>query len=149
MMNKTKNTITILMAEDDPDDRLIIKDAFEEAQVCNTIHYVEDGEELLDYLYSRGKYTWPNNTLRPGIILLDLNLPKISGKDALKEIKSNLNLRRIPIVIMSTSKREEDIRLMYDMGVNSYINKPNNFALLVEIVRTLSKYWFEIVALPS
>lgn len=147
-MNKTKNAITILMAEDDPDDRLIIKDAFEEAHVCNTIHYVEDGEELLDYLYSRGKYSWPNNTLQPGIILLDLNLPKMSGQDAVREIKSNLNLRRIPIVIMSTSKRDEDIRLMYDMGVNSYINKPNNFALLVEIVRSLSKYWFEIVTLP-
>lgn len=147
-MNKTKNAITILMAEDDPDDRLIIKDAFEEAHVCNTIHYVEDGEELLDYLYSRGKYSWPNSTLQPGIILLDLNLPKISGQDAVREIKSNLNLRRIPIVIMSTSKREEDIRLMYDMGVNSYINKPNNFAVLVEIVRSLSKYWFEIVTLP-
>lgn len=149
MMNKTKNAITILMAEDDPDDRLIIKDAFEEAHVCNTIHYVEDGEELLDYLYSRGKYSWPNSTLQPGIILLDLNLPKISGQDAVREIKSNLNLRRIPIVIISTSKREEDIQLMYDMGVNSYINKPNNFSLLVEIVRSLSKYWFEIVTLPS
>lgn len=87
--------------------------------------------------------------LRPGIILLDLNLPKLSGQDALREIKSNLYLRRIPIVIMSTSKRDEDIHLMYDMGANSYISKPNDFALLVEIVRSLSKYWFEIVTLPS
>lgn len=148
-MNKTKNAITILMAEDDPDDRLIIRDAFEEARIDNTIHYVEDGEELMDYLYSRGKYSWPNNMLRPGIILLDLNLPKLSGQDALREIKSNLDLRRIPIVIMSTSIRDEDIHLMYDMGANSYISKPNNFALLVEIVKSLSKYWFEIVTLPS
>ncbi|MDQ1274189.1 MAG: hypothetical protein QG591_2819 [Planctomycetota bacterium] len=148
-MNKIKKAITILMAEDDPDDRLIIKDAFEEAHICNTIHYVEDGEELLDYLYSRGKYSWPNNMSRPGIILLDLNLPKLSGQDALREIKSNLNLRRIPVVIMSTSRREEDIQLMYDMGVNSYISKPNDFALLVEIAKSLSNYWFEIVTLPS
>ncbi len=148
-MIKTKKAITILMAEDDPDDRLIIKDAFEEAHVCNTIHYVEDGEELMDYLYSRGKYSWPNNMLRPGITLLDLNLPKISGQDALREIKSNLNLRQIPIVIMSTSKREEDIQLMYNLGVNSYISKPNDFASLVEIVKSLSRYWFEIVTLPS
>jgi CheY-like chemotaxis protein len=86
---------------------------------------------------------------RPGIILLDLNLPKLSGQDALREIKSNLNLRRIPVVIMSTSRREEDIQLMYDMGVNSYISKPNDFALLVEIAKSLSNYWFEIVTLPS
>lgn len=148
-MNKTEKTITILIAEDDPDDRLIVKDAFEEARVYNIIHYVEDGEELMDYLYSRGKYSWPNNMLRPDIILLDLNLPKMSGQDALREIKSNLNLRQIPIIILSTSEREEDIRLMYDMGVNSYISKPNDFALLVEIVKSLSKYWLEIVSLPS
>lgn len=147
-MKKTAKPFTILIAEDDPDDRLIIKDAFEEAGVHQKIHYVEDGQELMDYLCLQGKYSGPNHSLRPGIILLDLNMPKKNGQDALREIKSNPNLRRIPVVVMTTSKRVEDIGLLYDLGVNSYIQKPTDFATLVAIVKMLSKYWFEIVELP-
>ncbi|MDG6026952.1 MAG: response regulator [Candidatus Brocadia sp.] len=137
------------MAEDDPDDRLIIKDAFEEAGVRQVIHYVEDGQELMDYLCLRGKYSWPNHASRPGIILLDLNMPKKNGQEALREIKSDPNLKRIPVVVMTTSKRVEDIGLLYDLGANSYIQKPTDFASFVMIVKTVSRYWFEIVELPS
>lgn len=148
-MEKTRNLFPILVAEDDPDDRLIIKDAFEEAGVHHVIHYVEDGQELMDYLCLRGKYSWPNHSSRPGIILLDLNMPKKNGQDALREIKSDQNLKRIPVVVMTTSKRVEDIGLLYDLGANSYIQKPTDFTTLVTIVKALSRYWFEIVELPS
>lgn len=148
-MEKTRKLFPILIAEDDPDDRLIIKDAFEEAGVHHVIHYVEDGQELMDYLCLRGKYSWPNHSSRPGIILLDLNMPKKNGQDALREIKSDQNLKRIPVVVMTTSKRVEDIGLLYDLGANSYIQKPTDFTTLVTIVKALSRYWFEIVELPS
>lgn len=148
-MEKTRKLFPILIAEDDPDDRLIIKDAFEEAGVHHVIHYVEDGQELMDYLCLRGKYSWPNHSSRPGIILLDLNMPKKNGQDALREIKSNQNLKRIPVVVMTTSKRVEDVGLLYDLGANSYIQKPTDFTTLVTIVKALSRYWFEIVELPS
>ena len=147
-MKNMRNLFTILIAEDDPDDRLIIKDALEEAGVHNVVHYVEDGQELMDYLYLRGKYSAPNNVSHPGIILLDLNMPKKNGQDALKEIKSDPKLKRIPVVVMTTSKRVEDVGIMYDLGANSYINKPTDFARFVMIVKTLSRYWFEIVELP-
>jgi len=102
----------------------------------------------MDYLYWRGKYSSLNNLPRPGIIILDLNMPKKNGLDALKEIKSDPNLKRIPVVVMTTSKRVEDIGLLYDLGANSYIQKPADFATFVMIVKTLSRYWFEIVELP-
>lgn len=148
-MEKARKLFPILIAEDDPDDRLIIKDAFEEAGVRQVIHYVEDGQELMDYLCLRGKYSWPSHALRPGIILLDLNMPKKNGQEALREIKSDPNLKRIPVVVMTTSKRVEDIGLLYDLGANSYIQKPTDFASFVMIVKTVSRYWFEIVELPS
>ncbi|BBO16111.1 two-component system response regulator [Candidatus Brocadia pituitae] len=148
-MEKARKLFPILIAEDDPDDRLIIKDAFEEAGVRQVIHYVEDGQELMDYLCLRGKYSWPNHASRPGIILLDLNMPKKNGQEALREIKSDPNLKRIPVVVMTTSKRVEDIGLLYDLGANSYIQKPTDFASFVMIVKTVSRYWFEIVELPS
>ena len=147
-MKSTQQLFTILIAEDDPDDRLIIKDAFEEAGMHHVIHYVEDGQELMDYLRLRGKYSWPNHSSRPAIILLDLNMPKKNGQDALREIKSDPNLKRIPVVVMTTTQRVEDIGLLYDLGANSYIHKPTDFATLVAIVKTLSRYWFEIVELP-
>ncbi|KAB2833263.1 MAG: response regulator [Candidatus Brocadia sp.] len=147
-MEKAKKRFPILVAEDDPDDRLIIKDAFEEAGVRQIIYYVEDGQELMDYLCLRGKYSWSNHSSRPGIILLDLNMPKKNGMDALREIKSDPNLKRIPVVVMTTSKRAEDIGLLYDLGANSYIQKPSDFATFVMIVKTLSRYWLEIVELP-
>lgn len=142
----TAKPITILMADDDPDDRLLTRDALEESHLLNDFETVEDGEELLEYLRQEGKY---EGKPRPGIILLDLNMPRKDGREALREIKSNPDWRRIPVVVMTTSKAEEDILRSYDLGVNSFIVKPVTFDTLVEMLQTIGKYWFEIVELPS
>lgn len=148
MIKEEVNPITILMADDDPDDRMMTKEAFDEARLGNHLDFVFDGEELMDYLYRRGKYKELNNRPLPGLILLDLNMPKKDGREALKEIKTDANLKRIPVVILSTSKAEEDIIRSYDFGVNSFITKPVSFEGLVDIVKALRKYWIEIVVLP-
>ena len=148
-MSTHGDTITILMADDDADDRLMTKDALEEAKLANDIRFVENGEELMDYLRHYGKYSSLQDFPRPGLILLDLNMPKKDGREALAEIRSDPNLRPIPVVVLTTSKAEEDIYRTYDLGVNSFITKPVSFEGLVEVMRTLGKYWFEIVRLPS
>ncbi len=148
-MNTSRRPITILMADDDADDRMFAKDALEEARLANDIHFVEDGEELMDYLRHQGKYTVLNGSPKPGLILLDLNMPKKDGREALKEIKDDEDLKRIPVVVLTTSKAQEDIYRTYDLGVSSFITKPVSFEGLVDIMKTLSKYWFEIVTLPS
>ena len=147
-MNTREKPISILLADDDPDDRLMATEALEENRLANDLHTVEDGEMLMDYLYHRGKYASMQDWSLPGLILLDLNMPKKDGREALKEIKADPNLRRIPIVVLTTSKAEEDIYRTYDLGVNSFITKPVSFESLVEIMKTLKKYWFEIVELP-
>jgi CheY-like chemotaxis protein len=147
-MTSPTTPITILLADDDPDDRMLTQDALDEAHVANELHCVEDGEELLDYLHRRGAYAALHTTPLPGLILLDLNMPKKDGREALKEIKADPVLRRIPIVVMTTSKAEEDIYRTYDLGVNSFIVKPVAFQGLVEIMQSLTHYWFQIVALP-
>lgn len=134
------------MADDDPDDRLLVKEAFEENHLLNNLETVEDGEELMDFLYRRGEFS--DTTITPGLILLDLNMPKKSGLEALKEIKSDERLRRLPVVILTTSKAEEDIVRSYDLGVNSFIVKPVTFDSLVELIKDLNKYWFQIVEMP-
>ena len=141
-------SITILVADDDPDDRMMAKDALEESRLANDLRFVEDGEELLDYLYHRGRYSDRKDSPRPGVILLDLNMPRKEGREALKEIKADPDLRQIPILVLTTSKAEEDIYRTYDLGVNSFITKPVMFESLVEVMKTLGKYWFEIVELP-
>jgi CheY-like chemotaxis protein len=141
--------ITILMADDDADDRMLTKDALEESRVMNNLYFVEDGEELMDYLYQRGDYAEPAKAPRPGLILLDLNMPRKDGREALREIKADPTLRRIPIVIMTTSKAEEDVYRSYDLGANSFITKPVTFERLVELMRALGQYWIEFVELPS
>jgi two-component system, response regulator len=146
-MTSNAKLITILIAEDDADDRLLAKEAIEESQLLNDICFVEDGEELLDYLRCEGKYS-TKTAVRPGVILLDLNMPRKDGREALTEIKKDANLRRIPVVVMTTSKAQEDILCSYDLGVNSFIIKPVTFEGLVEVMRTLGHYWFEIVELP-
>lgn len=143
-----KQPITILMADDDPDDRLMAKEALEEARLSNEIRFVEDGEELLEYLNGTGRYSVPGSAPRPGLILLDLNMPRKSGREALGEIKSDPELRSIPIVVLTTSKAEEDILRTYELGVNSFISKPVSFDGLVQVMQSLARYWFEIVALP-
>jgi len=136
------------MADDDEDDRLMTKEALQESRLANDIRFVTDGEELLDYLYRRGEYADPEKSPRPGIILLDLNMPRKDGREALKEIKADPNLRQIPVVILTTSKAEEDIIRSYDLGVNSFITKPVSFEGLVFVLNTLAQYWFQIVQLP-
>jgi CheY-like chemotaxis protein len=146
-MNEIRKSITILMADDDPDDRFMAREAFNEAMLINDLRFVEDGEELMDYLCHRGKYSDPKSAPRPGLILLDLNMPKKDGREALSEMKANADLRRIPVVILTTSKAEEDIIRTYDLGSNSYITKPVSFESLVMTMRALTKYWLEIVQL--
>jgi CheY-like chemotaxis protein len=127
---------------------MLVRDALEESRLANMVHFVEDGEELMDYLRNRGKYADKNQYPSPGLILLDLNMPRKDGREAVKEIKSDPYLRIIPVVVLTTSKAEEDILKTYDLGVSSFITKPVTFTSMVEIMRTLGKYWFEIVELP-
>ncbi len=140
--------ITILVADDDDDDCMMIRDAFTESRLANDLRFVSDGEELLDYLHRRGEYADPGSAPRPGLILLDLNMPKKDGREALAEIKTSPGIRKIPIVVLTTSQAEEDICRSYDLGVNSYITKPVTFESLVDVARAIGKYWFEIVELP-
>jgi CheY-like chemotaxis protein len=148
MPHKKARRVVILIADDDAEDRLLVKEAMEEGRVANRLEFVEDGEELLDYLRNRGKYADKKQYPSPGLILLDLNMPRKDGREAMKEIKSDPQLRVIPIVVLTTSKAEEDILRTYDLGVNSFITKPVTFSSLVNIMQTLEKYWFEIVELP-
>jgi CheY-like chemotaxis protein len=148
-MKKEGKMITILLADDDPDDRQLTRDAFVENRLANELDCVEDGEELMDYLRRRGRYGNLNGDPLPGLILLDLNMPRKDGREALKEIKADPDLRRIPIVVLTTSKAEEDILRSYDLGVNSYVTKPVTFKSLVELVKVLGQYWFEVVKLPQ
>jgi CheY-like chemotaxis protein len=147
-MSRTHLPITILMADDDADDRQLTREALADARLINDIRFVENGEELLDYLRRQGKYAPPVDTRRPGLILLDLNMPRKDGRTVLQEIKQDPDLRTIPVVVLTTSKSDEDIYRSYDLGVNSYIVKPVTFEALVDILQTLEKYWFEIVELP-
>jgi len=137
------------MADDDADDRLLTKEALKEAKLVNDFHCVENGEELLDYLHQRGKYADPAVSPRPGLILLDLNMPKMDGREALKEIKADPSLRQIPVIILTTSQAEEDVLRTYDTGASSFIVKPVTFEGLVDAMRALARYWLEIVELPS
>jgi len=143
-----KRSIVILIAEDDQEDRMLIKEAFEESKLKNRVNFVENGEELLDYLRNKGVYSDKSKFPTPGLVLLDLNMPKMDGREALKAIKSDAYLRMIPVVVLTTSKAQEDIIKTYDLGVSSFITKPTTFAGLVEITNALSKYWFEVVELP-
>ena len=137
------------MADDDADDRLMTQEAFEESRLANDLRFVEDGVELMDYLQRRGKYRDPATSPRPGLILLDLNMPKKDGREALEEIKADPNLKCVRIVVLTTSKAEEDIYRTYDLGAASYITKPVTFAGMAEVIKTVGKYWLEIVELPG
>lgn len=148
-MAKNGQPIVILMADDDADDRMLTRDALEESRVLNELRFVEDGEELMDYLHRKGKYSDPESSPKPGLILLDLNMPKKDGREALKEIKSDPNLRRIPVVIMTTSKAEEDVFRSYDFGASSFITKPVTFDRLVDLMKAIGEYWVEFVELPD
>ena len=145
-MHPVPKPLVILMADDDEDDRLSTSDAFKEHHLANDFHTVNDGEELMDFLHRRGKH---KDAPRPGLILLDLNMPRMDGREALKEIKSDPVLRAIPVVILTTSREEEDILKTYDLGANSFISKPVGFESLVQLVSTMTRYWFQLVELPA
>jgi CheY-like chemotaxis protein len=148
-VKKMGKAITILMADDDQDDCLLVKDAFVQSRLANDLHFVANGEELMDYLYHRGAYADRAHHPQPGLILLDLNMPRKDGREALHEIKSDPDLRSIPVVVLTTSKAEEDIVRSYDTGANSFITKPVTFEGLVDLIKSLGEYWFEIVELPN
>ena len=145
MSNEAK-PIHLLMAEDDPEDQLLVRKAFSKSRLNNDLEVVENGEELLDYLYKRGRFAAAKT---PDMILLDLNMPRIEGVEALEEIKKDPDLRHIPVVVLTTSHAGEDILRSYDLGVGSYIEKPVTFEKLLEVVQLLGRYWFEIVKLPG
>ena len=148
MAPKEINSITILIADDDADDRQMTKEALEENYLINDLRFVTDGEELMNYLYRKGEYSDPANSPRPGLILLDLNMPKKDGREALKEIKSDPDLKSIPVIVLTTSKAEGDILKTYNLGVNCFISKPVSFNEMIEVTKSIGKYWFEIVELP-
>lgn len=137
----------VLAAEDDPDDRLLVREAFAEANLPCQLEFVEDGNALLDYLLARGDFV-NNKGRRTCLILLDLNMPGKDGREALAELKAHPQLRRIPVVVMTTSKAEQDVLQSYELGVSSFIVKPMTFDGLVEVVRTLGRYWLDTVELP-
>ena len=147
-MEKKKEVI-ILMADDDDDDYMLTQKALKKSKLINKMHRVKDGEELLDFLLNKKQYKDSEKFPRPGVILLDLNMPKKDGREALKEIKSNTKLRDIPVIVFTTSKAEEDIYRSYKLGVNSFITKPVTFDSLIDVMSSLGRYWFEIVELPK
>jgi CheY-like chemotaxis protein len=147
-MRDTLTPVTILMADDDDGDVLLARTALEDAGVANNFHHVGNGQELLDYLKREGGYAAPAEAPRPVLILLDLNMPLMDGREALKHLKSDPALRSIPVVVMTTSRSEEDILRSYDIGANSYITKPVSFDGLVDAMRHLGSYWFQIVTTP-
>ena len=140
--------VIILLAEDDQDDCYLISEALDESGVENRLLMVENGEQLLDYLYHRGKYSDQEEWPHPELILLDLNMPLKDGREALEEIKKDPELKRIPIVVLTTSQAEEDVLATYDLGITGFITKPMTFTGLVEIMRSIGNYWFQSVTLP-
>jgi CheY-like chemotaxis protein len=147
-MGSRDRPVVILLADDDEEDCMLVRDALRESRLANDLRFVHNGEDLLDYLNHRGPYADATSAPRPGLILLDLNMPRMDGREALQAIKSDPCLRQIPVVVLTSSKAEEDIFRSYDLGVNSYVAKPVTFPSLVEIMQALERYWFEIVDLP-
>jgi len=147
--SEVSNAVVILMADDDPDDCLLAREAMLESCVVNEMRFVHNGEELMDYLHRRGEYSAPGSAPRPGLILLDLNMPLMDGREALHAIKADPAFKRTPVIVLTTSRAEEDIVNSYDLGVNSFIVKPVTFSSLVNVMNALGKYWIEIVQLPS
>jgi CheY-like chemotaxis protein len=145
-MATSSHSLVILMADDDADDRLMAKEALEVSGLLNEMRFVEDGVELFAYLSQQGRY---QGAPRPGLILLDMNMPRKNGRETLRELKAHPDFKRIPVVILTTSQADEDIKLGYDLGASSYITKPVTFEGLVAVMQTLGKYWIEIVRSPD
>ena len=147
-MKSSNQHMIILIAEDDPDDQLLIRDALRTANVDHRLVFLTDGHELIDYLNQRGEFTDASTAPRPSLILLDLNMPRMDGRKALAEIKSNENTRRIPVIVFTTSDSEADIHKCYDLGGNAYVVKPEDFNELVRIMRTLNEHWGNTAEIP-
>jgi CheY-like chemotaxis protein len=149
-LDRTGPRVTILMADDDEDDRELTRDALKDSQVADGMEFVADGQDLIDYLRGQGPYAKSSRgERRPGIILLDLNMPRKDGREALAEIKADASLREIPVVVLTTSKDEADIQRTYELGANSFISKPVTHTGLMDVMRSLSHYWFDVVELPT
>ena len=148
LIRRLRKFVPIVVAEDDEEDQELLMEAFEECGLAQDVFFVRDGEELMDYLGRKGRFTDSQEFPQPGIIVLDLNMPRKDGRQVLKEIKSHSELRKIPIIILTTSKAEEDIKSSYELGVNSFIVKPVGFDSLLNVTRVIGKYWLEIVELP-
>ncbi|MCB0323033.1 MAG: response regulator [Bdellovibrionales bacterium] len=140
--------ITIVLADDDSDDRELVREAFDENRLSNPLVTVRDGHELMEYLRNEGAFRDRERYPRPGLILLDLNMPRKDGREALAEIKADPDLRSIPVIVLTTSQAEQDVLESYDVGANSYISKPVTVEALFHVIRILGRYWFEIVDLP-
>ena len=147
-MNRIRKPFTVLVADDDDDDRSLIRRALDKGGVVDDLRFVKDGEELTDYLNRAGRYSGSIPPPRPGLILLDLNMPRKDGREALREIKANPELRQIPVVVLTTSRAEEDINRSYELGASSYIGKPNTFGALVDALNVVGEYWTDIVPSP-
>ncbi|MDW7675654.1 MAG: response regulator [Bacillota bacterium] len=148
-MSPKGDPIVILLIEDDEDDYMLTKEALKESRLKNDMVWVRDGQEAMDYLLREGDYQDSSNWPMPELVLLDLNLPKKDGREVLAEIKTNPVIRHIPVVVLTTSKAEEDIIKSYDLGGNSFIQKPVSFDKFVETMKAIGRYWFEVVALPK
>lgn len=141
--------MNLLIAEDDEDDFLLTKDVLAECCPHIQLYWVKDGEELMDFLLHRGAFAGGKNAPRPAIILLDLNMPKKDGREALKEIKNTPGLRAIPVVALTTSNAETDVQTMYEFGANSFLRKPVGYGQFLETMKVFDQYWFDIVRLPA
>jgi len=148
-MREDRHDVELLLVEDNPDDLELTLLALRKNHLASKIHVARDGEEALDYLYRRGAYREAARAPRPDLILLDLNMPKMNGREVLEVLKQSPELCRIPVVILTTSQQEADIVSTYDLGCNSYVQKPVDLEQFIDVVRKLGMYWFEVVTLPD
>jgi two-component system response regulator len=144
----SRRPATVLSAEDDADFRLLVKRAVDRSALGIDLRFVEDGEQLLDYLRRDGSYAGSEDAPRPRLVLLDLNLPRTDGRDALRAIKADPALRSIPVVVFTTSNAAEDVDLCYDLGANAFVRKPMDMAALTDLVSTIGHYWLDVVEPP-
>ncbi len=148
-MIMSQSLVTVLIVDDDDDDRLMMRDAFRDSGLHNPLQFAVDGEEMLDYLQHRGRFADSATYARPGLILLDLNMPRKDGREALRELKLDPALRHIPVVVLSTSRSPEDVALCYQHGANSFLSKPDSYVALLDLVRKLATFWLLTAKLPA
>ncbi len=150
-MNLTENgqLVPVLLVEDDPEDIEIAERAFKKGKIANPLYTVRDGEEAMEFLRHKGRYGQPEAAPRPGLILLDLNLPRLDGREVLKLIKKDADLHRVPVVVLTTSSEEADVLGCYDDGANTYVTKPVEFQKFLQAVITIGEYWLCIAVIPG